>query len=508
MQHDPTQPASASDSPARTPSSEPAAELDSGARLGRYIVQSRLGSGGMGIVYLALDPELDRKLAIKIVRPDAGGSSGSGETGARLMREAQALAKLSHPNVVAIHDVGTLGDALFIAMEFIPGQTLRHWCAAPARGQEEILDAFVQAAKGLAAAHKIGIVHRDFKPDNVLVGDDTRVRVLDFGLARTQVHDISLEQTAAPASPPAMMAAGDLTQTGAIMGTPAYMASEQHLGRPTDARTDQFSFCVALYEALYGQRPFEGDHIVVLAGNVVHGKIRSSPAGSRVPANLRNVVLRGLQPEPDARFPSIDDLLRALENARDGRRRRRSSGTWIASGMSVVVAISVGVFMASRLIQPPESTKSTGPSEPAPTRPPADELLEAGQAVPPEARDLGRTGLTEFDAGRFQSAGQKLAEAASLVPENARIWFHAGNAYYEAWRAEPSSENRLRAARHLQRFLRLMAQAKREGRSGMYAERFLTTAAAALNALGIDGGEPPGPETPATTPGPGGDAHK
>jgi eukaryotic-like serine/threonine-protein kinase len=259
--------------------------LERGDVLGRYFILDRLGSGGMGIVYAAYDPELDRKVAIKLLRPGRAGA----EAGARLLREAQAMARLSHPNVLAVHDVGTFGDQVFVAMELVDGADLRQWLAASPRSEREVLDVFLKAGRGLAAAHAAGLVHLDFKPANVLVGRDGRVRVADFGLAQAE---------------------GGEESGGA--GTRGYMAPEQLTSQPVDARTDQFSFCVSLYEALYGARPFAPDSF----------EVEDSPPGSRVPIRLRRLLLRGLAPDPAGRFASMDDLLAALENDPRPVRRR------------------------------------------------------------------------------------------------------------------------------------------------------------------------------------------
>ena len=300
------------------PSQGDAAALDRGSTLGRYTVLKKLGGGGMGVVYMAHDSELDRKVALKLLRPEmVEALKGEGARG-RLLREAQAMARLSHPNVVYVHDVGTLGNRIFIAMEYLPGQTLTRWLKETQRTQREILRVFGDAAKGLAAAHAAGLVHRDFKPDNVLIGPEGQVKVLDFGLARTAED---LEGTAptlltplgadGQATPRVLEA--QLTQTGVFLGTPAYMAPEQFLLRKTtDARADQFSFCIALYEALYGERPFAGDNIRALIAEVTQGKLREAPKGSRVPAWLRRLLLTGLRPDPKDRYPSMDALLREL----------------------------------------------------------------------------------------------------------------------------------------------------------------------------------------------------
>ena len=227
--------------------------------LGRYRVERELGGGGMGLVYAAHDPELGRKVAVKLVRPEGSGKTDPSQGRARLLREAQAMAQLTHPNVIAIHDVGTFGDQVFIAMEYVDGSTLSDWLAADPRTWPEIVSMFVQAGRGLAAAHARGILHRDFKADNVWVGNDDRARVLDFGLARatrTGNGEELRSPTAQPGDeekprPPIGMLEAPVTEPGRFLGTPPYMAPEQLMGERGDARSDQFSFCVALYQALY-----------------------------------------------------------------------------------------------------------------------------------------------------------------------------------------------------------------------------------------------------------------
>jgi tetratricopeptide (TPR) repeat protein/predicted Ser/Thr protein kinase len=338
--------------------------LARGESVDRFVVISLVGRGGMGEVYAAYDPELDRKVAIKLLR--ARGDSADGR--ARLLREAQAIAKLSHPNVVVVFDVGTFNDSVFIAMEFVEGRTLSGWMHVQKRERKEILAVFLAAGRGLAAAHAAGLVHRDFKPDNVMVTNEGQVRVMDFGLARAAGLEEAPAPAAAgvdtPAAPPsepvdpdATMNLGTdksrnlstsgakylsvkLTQTGAMLGTPAYMAPEQFAMQPTDARTDQFSFSVALYEVLYGQRPFAGDSVVALMTNVTTGAVGAVPARNTVPAWMRKVVLRGLSTDPEARYPSMNALLSALETDPTVRPRR------IAAGAALVAALSAAAVGA------------------------------------------------------------------------------------------------------------------------------------------------------------------
>ncbi|WAS89958.1 serine/threonine-protein kinase [Nannocystis punicea] len=301
--------------------------LQPGARLGRYVLTSLLGAGAMGVVYAAHDPELGRVVALKLLRPHQYGRRPHLEE--RLLREAQAMARLMHPNVAAVHDVGRIGDRIFVAMEFIRGQTLAAWLRAEPRPQREILARFLLAGRGLAAAHSAGLVHRDFKPENVLVTEDGQVRVVDFGLARAAGDDPLASTAISSDGTPAL---ADLTATGTVLGTPNYMAPEQHAGRPAEARSDQFSFCVALYAALYGARPFVGDTVESLAAAVRAGRLRPPPRGARVPRHIRRALLRGLSVAPADRFPTMDALLVAL--AREpGRRLRAAAGAVIAAGL-------------------------------------------------------------------------------------------------------------------------------------------------------------------------------
>ena len=318
---------------------EPA--LERGATIGRYLILERLGSGGMGVVFLAYDPELDRKLALKLLHT---GPAAHAEVGrVRLLREAQAMAKLTHPNVVAVHDVGTFAGQVFVAMDFVRGQTLGGWLAARKLPWREVVRLFLQAGAGLAAAHAVGLVHRDFKPDNVLVGDDGRVCVTDFGLARVATEVTADEpQTPGGRADSALHVA--LTQAGAVMGTPAYMAPEQYHGDLADARTDQFAFCIALWEALHGERPFAGDTLLELAEAVTQGALRS-PGRAAVPSWLRRALRRGLAVDPAARWPTMTALLAEL--ARD---RWRSRGRWLAGIVAVAVlgGSSGGLWLAER----------------------------------------------------------------------------------------------------------------------------------------------------------------
>lgn len=289
-----------------------------GQSIGRYMVLDPIGEGGMGTIVAAYDPELDRRVALKLIRTRA---MADPEAPLRLLREAQAIARLSHPNVVAVYDAGHVDGRVFIAMELVHGQTFQEWLAAEPRSNAAVVDALRQAARGLAAAHDAGLVHRDFKPSNVLVGKDGRVRVLDFGLART-----SGASDRAPAeSPDRALLDTPLTQAGTVVGTPAYMAPEQHGGRAVDARADQFSFCVVAFEALYGVRPFEGETVDERLESILSEKIRTT--GRRpVPRWIRTALAKGLRPAPEDRHASMEALLRRLDQTPGWRGRRVSLG--------------------------------------------------------------------------------------------------------------------------------------------------------------------------------------
>ncbi len=311
-------------------------------KIGRFTVLDRLGEGGMGVVYAAYDDQLDRKIAVKVLRGEVTRQDHLGRT--RLLREAQAMARLSHPNIVAVHEVGPLDDQqIFIAMEFVRGESLDAWLRARARPWREVLATFLLAGRGLEAAHRAGIVHRDFKPHNVLVGDEGLVKVLDFGLARAAGHagsealTTTRDDSDSHDDPDSADAAGlltrPLTRTGAIMGTPAYMAPEQHIGLPATAYSDQFSFCVSLHEGLYGQHPFDCTTLGRLVVDVAAGKLQEPPPGHKIPAWLRRVLLRGLAVEPERRYPSMAALLAGLARDPAAAPRRSLAPLALARGV-------------------------------------------------------------------------------------------------------------------------------------------------------------------------------
>ncbi|MEM9462092.1 MAG: tetratricopeptide repeat protein [Myxococcota bacterium] len=327
--------------------------------LGRYVVLGTLGQGGMGTVLEAFDRTLQRKVAVKVLHEHL-----DDQYTARLLREARAMAKLSHPNVVPVFEVDTTGDQTFVVMELVQGRTLRDWIRQhPLPDWRQCVEVFIQVGQGLAAAHAAGLVHRDFKPSNAVIDDEGRARVLDFGLAcradlgttdevglgHTQgkthddrspdlpVHERAHRRAsgAGDDDPLALdlLSVQALTETGMVMGTPAYMPPEQFKGREADARSDQFSFCVSLYEAVYGERPFAGDTQTRLMTSMTRGGVRPVPKGSPVPARLRTVLLRGLAADPAQRWPSMEALLTELHRLVAPR-----SARWMAVGMMAGLA--------------------------------------------------------------------------------------------------------------------------------------------------------------------------
>jgi len=364
----------------------PAMAADSpleGSRVGRYVLRDRLGAGAMGVVFAAHDPELDRDVAVKLLHSRLDDQAPRLPLTARLLREAQAMARLAHPNVVAVHDVGWFGDHIFVAMELVQGQTLAQWLAAAPRPVTEILARFIAAGNGLAAAHTAGLVHRDFKPENVLVGRDGRVRVGDFGLAAR----------ATPADAP--------RERDGLAGTPFYMAPEQLAGEPIDARTDQFGFCVAIYAALTGKHPLRRN-----------GVRADRPPRDGLPAWLWRTLQRGLAADRAQRYPSMDELLARLAHG-PGRRRR------FALGAAAAAIACGGVLIAARLGAP-------GPADPVDGNAAGNvglrcrgaEQLLAGIWDPPRARAVQAV----FHASERTTAVATFTAASLLLDQYANQW--------------------------------------------------------------------------------------
>ncbi|HXU60266.1 MAG TPA: serine/threonine-protein kinase, partial [Polyangia bacterium] len=373
--------------------------------VGRYHLVKLLGRGGMGEVYAGYDPELDRRLAIKILRTDLRNPDTHR---ARFMREAQAVARLDHPNVVGIHDVGNAGGRIFLAMELVEGETLASWLAARPRTVPEILGAFAQAGRGLEAAHQAGIVHRDFKPQNVMLGRDGTARVMDFGLAASAEP--------APDQP-------RLTVAGSLLGTPHYMSPEQLLGNRADPRADQFSFCVALWEALHGALPFPGHTWMDLRAAVLEGQPRPGPLARRVPRQVQAALLRGLSVNREQRFASMGALLAAIAS--------RPPLPWrpaLAAVLGLVVLAGVvgGVTVARRRY------RRAAACDPAPrlagiwddgVRAAARDAFAAAAAEVPDAParfDRVRA-ILDDEAGRWGTAWRQSCEAPAAGGDEERV---------------------------------------------------------------------------------------
>ncbi|RMG97129.1 MAG: serine/threonine protein kinase [Deltaproteobacteria bacterium] len=345
---------------------------DAPPRLGRYEIRGRLGAGAMGVVYRAYDPDLDREVALKLLLGERRrDGEAAAEARARLLREARAMARLSHPNVIAVYDVGVEDGDVFVAMELVEGEDLRTHLAHRDLPWDRIVDLFVQAADGLSAAHGAGVVHRDFKPENVLVGRDGRVRVSDFGLAGGRLSN-DAEPAAAPDADDDDLT---LTRVGSVLGTPKYMAPEQF--RDATAATfasDQFSFCVALFEALFGRPPFDGETLMAYREAAERGAI-ARVDDRHVPDAVVKVLRRGLDPAPDRRYPSMEALARALRGTtRLSRMRRRiairaGASLAVAAGAVAAVALALGRPVqpdAEPVEKPAAAGGKTGPVAPSP----------------------------------------------------------------------------------------------------------------------------------------------
>jgi len=366
--------------------------------LGRYVLLDRIGKGGGGVVYRGYDPELDRRVAIKLLRPDAAAGSSPSWTG-RLLGEAQAIAKFSHPNIVAVHDVGQLpptrpqlGPGVFIVMELVEGETLARWLQHEPRSWRQVLEVLAPIGRALVAAHRAELVHRDVKPGNILVASDGRPRLVDFGLARATLR-----------REPGDDGSASLARTSAL-GTPSTMAPEQHLGQPADARTDQYGFCATLHAALHGVYPFAGDDLPAL----LHAKQHDAPRTVReVPRWLIEIVARGLAPDPDARFADMDALLGALEHGR-GRARRWALGLGSAAAVLALAAAA-----------------TIGRREPATAA-----CIEEGETRIDGV--WGTSGKADALAGLRATGGAHAEETSALVGAHV-------DAYVERWRAAHAS---------------------------------------------------------------------
>lgn len=413
-----------------------------GEVIDRYVVSGTLGSGGLGSVYEAYDPELQRHVALKLLKPHVGRTKTAAQAGhqLRMLREAQAMAKLQHPNVVHVYDVGTHGDEIFIAMERVQGLTLGRWARASARGWRATLDVMVGAAEGLRAAHEAGMVHRDFKPSNVIVRPDGRAQVLDFGLARgdaggsldgadlsidsrddesdeamdyepeTTVSDLENHHRRSASDIVAIALEGEvqpllfteLTQVGLVMGTPPYMAPEQFFGNPVDHRADQFSYCVTLFGMLALRRPFSGGSTDEIYEAVRKGKIRRPSPDATVPRAVLDTVRRGLAFAADDRFATMGELVDALREASRARPvvRRSPVAVSLALVVSATVAGTAIGFGAAAEAGDDGSDRVGVDAEPTAQTPPTPELHAAlGEGV------ANRTAIGKPGVGAHEDDG-------------------------------------------------------------------------------------------------------
>ncbi|MCX4246820.1 serine/threonine-protein kinase [Paraliomyxa miuraensis] len=407
--------------------------LGEGDKIGRYEVIERVGAGGMGVVYKAYDPELHREVALKLLKSSRKSGQAELKRRKRLLREARAMAQLSHPNVIPVYDVGEHGEGLYVAMEYVLGANARQWLKKEKPPWRRTLGVFRAAGRGLAAAHTAGLVHRDFKPANVLVGDDGRVRVLDFGLARAVVDEPEPEPEPKPApglrDEPELEGhwSETLTADGTILGTPIYMAPEQYAGKPADARTDQYSYCLALYEALYGMLPFGEGSVKDQARAKYRGEIREPPSGSPVPYRLFHVLRKGMSPRPEDRFGSMPDLLRELRTLHEDAQSEVSPWrSWSVVG--AVVGLTVGLVAVAEL------SRSEAIVPPTPTVCPT-----AAEALADTWNDAHRDRLREaFVASEVAGAEDRFGEVAARLDAQATAW----TALYEQTCAEPPHGNR------------------------------------------------------------------
>ncbi|MFL5307164.1 MAG: serine/threonine-protein kinase [Polyangia bacterium] len=406
--------------------------------VGRYQLRRLLGRGAMGEVYAGYDPELDRKVAIKILRRDVPNADAHR---ARFMREAQAVARLHHPNVVGIYDVGAAGDRIFLAMELIEGETLGAWLSRRPRAVPEILRMFTLAGRGLQAAHQAGIIHRDFKPQNVMVGRDGSPRVTDFGLAATAEAGAADD---APLQPP-------LTAAGAILGTPHYMSPEQLRGQRADARADQFSFSVAVWEALHGALPFPAKTWDDLRSAVLDGKPRPGPLARRVPRHVQAALLRGLAVDRAGRFAAMTHLLEALSPRRPPAWRRVAA----ACGAALAVAATIAGALAARAHARRAAACDPAPKLAAIWGPAADSRRAVARAaftaaaadVPDAPARFARVSASlDGAAQRWGTLWRETCEAAADQPPADDRVSELALACLERWRRELGALSRVLAA--------------------------------------------------------------
>ncbi|MEM6794850.1 MAG: serine/threonine-protein kinase [Acidobacteriota bacterium] len=389
--------------------------MPQGTRVGRYRIRRPLGIGAMGVVYEAYDPELDRAVAVKVVK-----SLGT-EATERLRQEARALARLSHPNVVEVYDVGSFeqGDAprLYVAMALLPGGTLSRWLAAEERHWSQVLALFVGAAQGLAAAHRAGLIHRDMKPENILLGTGELPKIVDFGLALPETAAATaavadIDDEARGESRAAGNGSGHEQQL--MAGSPGYMAPELFEGESANARSDQFSFCVSFYEALYGRLPFEGRTVPELISSLLTRDPQPAPESPAVPAWLHAIVLRGLSKKPADRWPSMSELAKALIEGQHVARlppRRRGLRRWLGPGLAAAATLAAAAGIGWSLV----------------ARPVDDCSPQGGIA-------------TVWNEGRSREVGRGFAQSGALFAEDSWSRISAVlDGYAENWTREQSA---------------------------------------------------------------------
>jgi serine/threonine protein kinase len=423
----------------------PEANGSDGELAERYQIIGPLGAGGMGIIYAARDAKLRRTVALKMLRPGGAGDATQAKMRERLLREARAMAQLSHPNVLPVFDVGELDGDVFVTMELVEGSSLRSWLGENQRNWREVLDVFLDAARGLAAAHATGIIHRDFKPDNVLVGKDGRVRVSDFGLAGA----------AAPIVPRAAHAVGPwepvISLTGtALAGSPAYMAPEQMRGEAVNARADIFSYCVALHEGLYGERPFAGESVGELESAIMRGELRKPRRANGVPVRVWRAVVRGLNAAPEKRFQSMEDVISALENRPGGAWTRH---TKVALALTALAAVLVATLAVRRLSSDHRSNAEASARRTATaitTSPEAYALYALGNIRVRKGNAVDNLAAIQlFERAIALDAGFAAAHAALARAYKSRVVGFAPNDAEALDRAQVALKNALRLAPNL-----------------------------------------------------------
>ena len=321
--------------------------------VGRYLIRAQLGEGAMGVVHLAHDPVLGRDVALKLIRPDLFLEPGGDELRKRFDREARLLARLSHPNVVAVYDAGEADEGMYIAMEYVPGMPLSEWVAGGNPAGWQIVEVFLQAGRGLAAAHRAGLIHRDVKPHNILVGEDGRARITDFGLAIPAGG-----KTRAGVDDPEE--AVRLTRTGQVVGTPAYMAPEQLAGLRVDARSDQYGFCASLFEALLGRKAVDREQWVAAALDVSSRRrgVPHGPAGKRrLAVAVQEALGRGLRNDPAERFESMDGLLLKLADGASADAWRPRRRLWISIWAAAAAVVAGAAIWFTLRTQPADSPR-------------------------------------------------------------------------------------------------------------------------------------------------------